>query len=120
MVPTITCGLHPLPLVDCRVLDVFNVFDDVAADTRQGLDRQASLIASVDSDIELASRIQTHLDFLSLTASRAMVHAALLVRSVIISRARGCTGGRRVSENHGILHAPVLIPEKSAFRHQVR
>ena len=29
------CGLHPLPLTDCRVLDVSNVFDDVAAGTRQ-------------------------------------------------------------------------------------
>jgi autophagy-related protein 11 len=58
--------------LDRRVLDISNVFDDVAAGTRQGLDEQVSLIASVNPDIELASRIQIHPVFLSLTASWAM------------------------------------------------
>lgn len=55
-----------------RVLDVTNLFDDVAASARQALDRQASLIASVDANKEIASRIQIHRDFLTPAALRAM------------------------------------------------
>ena len=91
-----------LPLIDCRV------FDDVAVGTRQGLDKQASLIASVDSDIELASRIQIHLDFLSPTASWAMGACGP-------ARALGYyIPGERMHQvvdacqrTHGILHAPI-------------
>ena len=58
--------------LDRRVHDVTNLFDDVTASTRQALDEQASLIASADASIEIASRIQIHRDFLSPAALRAM------------------------------------------------
>jgi len=58
--------------LDRRVLDVTNLFDDVAASARQALDKQASLIASVNANKEIASRIQIHHDFLTPAALRAM------------------------------------------------
>lgn len=57
--------------LDRCVLDVTNLFNNAAASARQELDNQASLIASVDTDIDLASRIQIHRDFLSPAALRA-------------------------------------------------
>jgi len=55
-----------------RVFDVSNLFNDVAASARQALDKQAPLIASVAINIEVASRIQIHRDFLSPAALREM------------------------------------------------
>lgn len=59
-------------VLDRRVSDVTNVFNDVAASARQALDEQAPLIASVAINIEIASRIQIHRDFLSPAALREM------------------------------------------------
>jgi autophagy-related protein 11 len=47
------------------VYSVTNIFDDVAASARQELDKPASLIASVSANIEIASRIQIHRNFIS-------------------------------------------------------
>lgn len=58
--------------LDRHVLDVTHVSDDVAASARQEFDRQSSLIASVDTDIEMASRVQTHRDFIPPAILRAM------------------------------------------------
>jgi autophagy-related protein 11 len=57
--------------LDLHLLDVTNVFNSVAAGTRQELEKQASLIAGVDTDIELISRVPIHHDFLSPAAQKA-------------------------------------------------
>ncbi|KAH9973939.1 autophagy-related protein 11-domain-containing protein [Russula compacta] len=58
--------------LDRHVLDVTHVFNDVAASARQELDRQACLIASVDTDIAMVSRVQIHRDFIPPAILRAM------------------------------------------------
>ncbi|KAH9168260.1 hypothetical protein EDB89DRAFT_1909432 [Lactarius sanguifluus] len=55
-------------VVDFHVLNV----SDVVTDARQELDKRASLVAGVDADTELASRVQIHREFLPPAVQRAM------------------------------------------------
>ncbi|KAH9059022.1 autophagy-related protein 11-domain-containing protein [Lactarius vividus] len=55
-------------VVDFHVLNV----SDVITDARQELDKRASLVAGVDADMELASCVQIHREFLPPAVQRAM------------------------------------------------
>jgi autophagy-related protein 11 len=54
------------------VLNVADVFDGVAAGAHRELDKQAMLISSVNIDLEMASRVQIHREFLSSAVQRAI------------------------------------------------
>jgi hypothetical protein len=54
------------------VLNVADVFDGVAAGAHRELEKQAILISSVDTDLEMASRVQIHREFMSSAVQRAM------------------------------------------------
>ncbi|KAI0298723.1 putative peripheral membrane protein [Multifurca ochricompacta] len=58
--------------LDLNVLNVADVFDGITAGATRELDKQASLIASVDADLEMASRVQIHREFMSTAVQRAM------------------------------------------------
>ncbi|KAI9458624.1 putative peripheral membrane protein [Lactarius psammicola] len=58
--------------LDLNVLNVADVFDGVAAGARRELDKQASLLASVDVDLEMASRVHVHREFMSVAMQRAI------------------------------------------------
>jgi autophagy-related protein 11 len=58
--------------LDLNVLNVADVFDGVAAGAHRELDKQATLIASVSADLEMASRVQIHREFMSLAVQRAI------------------------------------------------
>jgi len=59
-------------VLDLNVLNVADVFDGVAAGAQRELEKQATLIASVDADLEMASRVQIHREFMSSAVQRAM------------------------------------------------
>jgi len=59
-------------VLDLNVLNVADVFDGVAAGAHRELEKQAILIASVGPDLEMASRVQVHREFMSTTMQRAM------------------------------------------------
>lgn len=58
--------------LDLNVLNVADVFDGVAAGARRELDKQASLLATVDADLEMASRVHVHREFMSVAMQRAI------------------------------------------------
>ncbi|KAH9061060.1 putative peripheral membrane protein [Lactarius vividus] len=58
--------------LDLNVLNVADVFDGVAAGARRELDKQANLLASVDADLEMASRVHVHREFMSVAMQRAI------------------------------------------------
>ncbi|KAI0266091.1 putative peripheral membrane protein [Gloeopeniophorella convolvens] len=58
--------------LDLNVLNVADVFEGVAAGAHRELSKQATLIASVDADLEMASRVQIHREFMSSAVQRAM------------------------------------------------
>ncbi|KAI0277952.1 hypothetical protein BGY98DRAFT_976913 [Russula aff. rugulosa BPL654] len=59
-------------VLDLNVLNVADVFDGVAAGAHRELEKQAILIASVDSDLEMASRVHIHREFMSSAVQRAI------------------------------------------------
>jgi autophagy-related protein 11 len=59
-------------VLDLNVLNVADVFDGVAAGAHRELEKQATLIVSVDADLEMASRVQIHREFMSPAVQRAM------------------------------------------------
>jgi autophagy-related protein 11 len=58
--------------LDLNVLNVADVFDGVAAGAHRELDKQATLIACVNVDLEVASRVQIHREFMSSAVQRAI------------------------------------------------
>ncbi|KAF8267535.1 hypothetical protein EI94DRAFT_1730240 [Lactarius quietus] len=58
--------------LDLNVLNVADVFDGVAAGARRELDKQATLLASVDADLVMASRVHVHREFMSTAMQRAI------------------------------------------------
>lgn len=54
------------------MLNVADVYDGVAAGAHRELEKQASLIANVDADLEMASRVQIHREFMSSAVQRAI------------------------------------------------
>ncbi|KAH9023404.1 putative peripheral membrane protein [Lactarius hengduanensis] len=58
--------------LDLNVLNVADVFDGVAAGARRELDKQANLLASVDADLVMASRVHVHREFMSVAMQRAI------------------------------------------------
>lgn len=54
------------------MLNVADVFDGVAAGAHRELEKQITLITSVDADLEMASRVQIHREFMSSAVQRAM------------------------------------------------
>lgn len=59
-------------VLDLNVLNVADVFDGVAAGAQRELEKQATLIASVDADLEMASRVQIHRESMSSAVQWAM------------------------------------------------
>jgi autophagy-related protein 11 len=96
--------------LDRCVLDVTNLFNEVAASARQELEMQASLIASVDTDIDMASRIQIHRDFLSPAALRATgAGGPARTLGYYISSERMHQVQDACQRTHGIPHAPIRL-----------
>jgi autophagy-related protein 11 len=59
-------------IFDLNVLNLTDVYDGVAGGAHRELEQQATLIASVDTDLEMASRVQIHREFMSSAVQRAM------------------------------------------------
>ena len=58
--------------LDHHVLTTSDSFEGLAAVADRELDKQAKLLAGLHADLEIASRVQVHKDFLSMSVRRAM------------------------------------------------
>ncbi|KAH8103090.1 putative peripheral membrane protein [Cristinia sonorae] len=58
--------------LDLHVLAIADAFDGIAAGAEHELQRQSALLAGVDADLEIASRVTIHREFLSEAYKRAM------------------------------------------------
>ncbi|KAF8467125.1 autophagy-related protein 11-domain-containing protein [Russula ochroleuca] len=59
-------------VLDRNMLNLTDVYDGVAAGAHRELEQQATLIASVDTDLEMASRVQIHREFMSSAVQRTI------------------------------------------------
>jgi autophagy-related protein 11 len=58
--------------LDMNVLGLSDVFESVSANAQRELQRQSSLLATVDSDLRIIARVDIHRQFLSTAVQRAM------------------------------------------------
>ncbi|KIY47494.1 hypothetical protein FISHEDRAFT_45285 [Fistulina hepatica ATCC 64428] len=58
--------------IDLHVLALFDVFDNVAESARRELDKQAMLLAGLQADLELISRVHIHVEFVSPNMRKAI------------------------------------------------
>ena len=58
--------------LDMNVLTLEDAFDGISANSRKELDRQRSLLAGVDADLEMIAHVDIHRDFASTSMKRAM------------------------------------------------
>ncbi|CAL1699479.1 unnamed protein product [Somion occarium] len=58
--------------LDLHVLAIADAFDGIAAGAQRELVKQASLLAGVEADLEIISRVAIHKEFVSLSVKKAM------------------------------------------------
>ncbi|RPD75615.1 hypothetical protein L226DRAFT_560124 [Lentinus tigrinus ALCF2SS1-7] len=58
--------------LDHHILATSDTYEGLAAIAERELDRQAKLLAGLDADLEIASRVKVHKEFLSVSVRRAM------------------------------------------------
>ena len=58
--------------LDHHILATSDTYEGVAAIAERELDKQATLLAGLDADLEIVSRVKVHKDFLSVSVRRAM------------------------------------------------
>ncbi|KAJ3826685.1 putative peripheral membrane protein [Lentinula raphanica] len=60
--------------LDMNVLAILDTFEGVATGTRKELARQASLLAGLEADLEIISRVNIHTEFVSTTVRKAIAN----------------------------------------------
>ncbi len=55
-----------------HVLNIVDVFEGVAVGARKELEKQATLLAGVEADLEIICQVRIHVDFLSPAARQAI------------------------------------------------
>lgn len=58
--------------LDHNILTISGTFDAIAMNAQRELDKQSTLLAGVDADLDMINRVSVHRDFVSLSVRRAM------------------------------------------------
>jgi autophagy-related protein 11 len=58
--------------LDLNVLAIADAFEGIATGARAELDKQAALLAGLEADLELISKIRIHVEFMSLAVRKAI------------------------------------------------
>jgi len=58
--------------LDLNVLTIADAFEAISTNAKRDLEKQAALLAGIDVDLEMISRIKIHREFLSQAMQRAM------------------------------------------------
>ncbi|KAI0064232.1 putative peripheral membrane protein [Artomyces pyxidatus] len=58
--------------LDLNVLAIADVFEGVSSGAQRELEKQATLLAGIDADLEMVGQVNIHRDFMSITMQRAM------------------------------------------------
>lgn len=58
--------------LDLHVLAIADVFDGISVSAQSELDKQAQLLAGIDADLEIISRVTIHKQFMSPSMQQAM------------------------------------------------
>lgn len=58
--------------LDLNVLAIVDTFEGIATGSRRELEKQASLLAGLEADLELISKVRIHVEFMSSAVRKAI------------------------------------------------
>ncbi|KAG1902186.1 putative peripheral membrane protein [Suillus fuscotomentosus] len=103
--------------LELNVLAIADVFDGIAMTARKDLERQAALLAGLDADLEIISRVKIHIEFLS-PAVRTAIENGERPRTLgdYVSNVKMKQVADACARTHEDLRAQFQDAEKSAAR----
>ncbi|KAG2142447.1 putative peripheral membrane protein [Suillus clintonianus] len=103
--------------LELNVLAIADVFDGIAVTARKDLERQAALLAGLDADLEIISRVRIHVEFMS-PAVRNAIENGERPRTLgdYVSNVRMKQVADACARTHEDLRAQFQDAEKSAAR----
>ncbi|KAG2363479.1 putative peripheral membrane protein [Suillus spraguei] len=103
--------------LELNVLAIADVFDGIALTARKDLERQAALLAGLDADLEIISRVRIHVEFMS-PAVRTAIENGERPRTLgdYVSNVRMKQVADACARTHEDLRAQFQDAEKSAAR----
>lgn len=103
--------------LDLNVLAIMDVFEGISQSAQQDLERQETLLAGVDSDLEIISRIKLHADFMS-PATRKAVEAGEKPRTLgdYVSNVKMKQVAETCARTHGNLRSTFTQVEEAVTK----
>lgn len=103
--------------LDLNVLAIMDVFERISQSAHQDLEKQETLLAGVDSDLEIINRIRLHADFMS-PATRKAVEAGEKARTLgdYVSNVKMKQVAETCARTHGNLRSTFTQVEESVVK----
>jgi len=103
--------------LDLNVLAIMDVFDGISEGAQKDLEKQETLLAGVDADLEIISRIKIHVEFMS-PATRKAVEAGERARTLgdYVSNVKMKQVAETCARTHGDLRSTFTQVEDAVAR----
>lgn len=103
--------------LDLNVLAIMDVFGEISQSAQRDLEKQETLLAGVDSDLEIMSRIKLHAEFMS-PATRKAVEAGERARTLgdYVSNVKMKQVAETCARTHGNLRSTFTQVEEAVTR----
>ena len=103
--------------LDLNVLAIMDVFDGISETARKDLEKQETLLAGVDADLEIISRVKIHAEFMS-PATRKAVEAGERARTLgdYVSNVKMKQVAETCARTHGDLRSMFTQVEEAVTR----
>ena len=103
--------------LDLNVLAIMDVFDGISETARKDLEKQETLLAGVDADLEIISRVKIHAEFMS-PATRKAVEAGERARTLgdYVSNVKMKQVAETCARTHGDLRSTFTQVEEAVAK----
>ena len=103
--------------LDLNVLAIMDVFDGISQSAQKDLEKQETLLAGVDADLEIISRVKIHAEFMS-PATRKAVEAGEKARTLgdYVSNVKMKQVAETCARTHGDLRSMFTQVEDAVMR----
>jgi autophagy-related protein 11 len=103
--------------LDLNVLAIMDVFEGISQSAQQDLEKQETLLAGVDADLEIISRVKIHAEFMS-AATRKAVEAGERARTLgdYVSNVKMKQVAETCARTHGNLRSTFAQVEEAVTR----
>lgn len=103
--------------LDLNVLAIMDVFDGISQSAQRDLEKQETLLAGVDADLDIITRVKIHLDFMS-PATRKAVEGGEKARTLgdYVSNVKMKQVAETCARTHGNLRSTFTQVEEAVAR----